>query len=164
MSSPEEKSESELAYNADGYTYEQYCELLRYNEQEEDKAQSLWDKYVIALSSGGVVFAVTFLRNNAISYFLLLLFLIVPVCWGFSLFFSVCSFYFAQRHFKTVAKRIRKTAWNEIKEGDTVRLIRSRYRKRIRQCNKWGFLFFILGLLFMILFTCIYYLLIINKK
>lgn len=99
MSSPEEKSENNLEYNADGYTYGDYCKLLKYNEKQECKAQALWDKYVIALSSGGIVFAITFLRDNAIPPYLLILFLIVLVCWGLSLFFSVCSFYFAQRHF-----------------------------------------------------------------
>ena len=164
MSSPEEKSENNLEYNADGYTYGDYCKLLKYNEKQECKAQALWDKYVIALSSGGIVFAITFLRDNAIPPYLLILFLIVLVCWGLSLFFSVCSFYFAQRHFKAAAKHIRKTAWSEIKEGDTEFLVHSKYWKRIRQCNKWGFVSFILGLLLMILFTCIYYLFILIKK
>lgn len=34
MSSPEEKSENNLEYNADGYTYGDYCKLLKYNENK----------------------------------------------------------------------------------------------------------------------------------
>lgn len=164
MSSRKGKYKNNLKYNSDGYTYEDYCKLLKYNEKQECKAQDLWDKYVITLSSGGIVFAITFLKDSAIPSCLLVLFLIVLVCWGLSLFFSVCSFYFAQRHFKAAAKHIRKTAWSEIKEGDTKDLVHSKYWKRIRQCNKRGFISFILGLLLMILFTCIYYLFILIKK
>ena len=41
MSSPEEKSENNLEYNADGYTYGDYCKLLKYNEKQETGVKTI---------------------------------------------------------------------------------------------------------------------------